>query len=329
MKYINKSAAVIASTVVTVLGGYSGIAFAHTSIDTQGPDSGVSVTENITTNCSLSNNNNVAVTNTTQQSAQTGNANVGGSWNAWNPSVWQSKGYSYEDWHAAFTSYMNNEWGNANGWFGGNTNAGNAVSGNASNESSNRMMLSILNGMGCGNGGLGHGGGTDVSTEGPHSGVGVVLGTYVNNANENNNRLTLSNNTGQNVATGDANVSGNTHAGSGVSGSSNNGYTTDSIVGIHNSPSGGSGSGSGSGTGGTSGGASISTAGPNSGVSYYSSNNSDTSMVNTNNITTIATVSQNAITGNASVSGNTSGGSAQTGDAMNTSTSWTNIVISN
>lgn len=326
MKNATKRAVVIATTIITALGGYGGMASANTTVNTDGPDSGVNIRERINNNCSVNNSNNVKASNLTMQNAMSGNANVGGGswsdWESWNPTVWQTRGFSYDEWHSAFMGYMNSQ----NQW-GGNTHGGSATTGDATNNNSTNTMISIANGAGCAGWNSGGSGGVTVSTEGPGSGVGVVLGATNNIGVRNNNNAVLSALARQNALSGNANVSGNTSGGGSGSGGAGNANGTNSAVKVTNG-SGGILPGGGGGSDGSND-VNISTQGPDSGVNFTSTINSNTSIVNSNNITTIATTTQNADSGNANVSGNTSGGSAGTGDATNVNGADTNVSVVN
>lgn len=95
--------------------GVVGIVSAQ-AITNTGPYSHNHIVTNVHSNCTISNSNTIALQNSNQQSAHSGNANVTGNttagslnWNGWAtlaPSVAQTNSLSYDSWHTGVANWM-------------------------------------------------------------------------------------------------------------------------------------------------------------------------------------------------------------------------------
>lgn len=303
--------------------GFPGLVAAEQArINNTGPDSNNRITIEHNASCDVANNNNVDVRNNVSQNATSGDAVVGGGeWGNYNPATWQARGYTYEQWQAAFSSYLaanqpnwSSQWGSMSG--GGNTTGGDATSGDASNASNQRTSIGIDNSGACSGLTAGQPGGGSSNPGQSQSGGQVLSSSSKSPTQQSNNVLGATSGSGgaggSSLSAWVASVSG---GGSGGSGSS-----------IHYpSTSGGSGGGSGS----SSNHYSIKNTGPDSHNVIRYSSSSNLNINNSNNINSTNNVSQSSSSGSAGVNGNTKGGSATSGKASNDQQSSTHVNVNN
>ena len=351
-KTIARSGTVLVSAVTFAFAGFAGQALAATgTISDTGPDSTNKIEFSNTAKCEITNHNNISTSNSTTQNAKSGdvdvsgNTNAGGAgwnagWNDWSPSAWQSKGYTYDQWHAAFMSYMASSEGNMrSNW--GSISSGGAMSGNASNNSNVHTNISISNGStgstsegsACGARALngGNGGSGSIDQTGPGSHNGIVLGSTITNKTKNNNNVSASNRTGQNAVSGSSTGNGNTNAGAGATGGAGNGSNNGSNIGVNNggsTPAGPAQGGNGCGCNGGSD-ATISNTGPDSHNDISFKNTNTTTITNTNNVAVSTFNEQSATSGNVTASHNTTVGGGGSGDAGNNSGNNNGVGIQN
>ncbi len=337
-KSFSRSVKVTTASFMAVLFGFPGIALAdQASIRNTGPDSYNKIEFNDSRKCDVENNNNVNAVNKVHQHAETGDAVVGSSgWHRYDPTAWAAQGHSYEEWESAVSAYMaqnkgnwKNNWGHHGG--GGNTQGGNATSGDATNVSNNRTTVSIDNSDACGLDEYNRGGSGESKPDYNKPGSkdtskpGSVLGS---NAYHKPGK----GGAGGNVLGGSS--SSGDYGESGMYGPSGNGGYGGAGGAFHPTTSGGAGGGYGGGKGGSGSGAggnnfSIHTTGPDSynEINYESS--SHTNVKNTNNVGVFNFTKQSASSGDATVSGNTKAGSAGSGGAHNSSGNNTGAGINN
>ncbi len=213
----------------------------------------------------------------------------------------------------------------------GNTWAGDAATGDASNDNHTSTGVDVENHTAIpvvashrsdGDGNVGFG------ITGPGS-TNVVRLSSTNSARiTNNNDVDVSNHNFQNARTGNAVVAGNTIGGSASSGSAFNGNSTDNQVMVSND-TGGLGGNWSDGSNWSGNGFSFGITGPHSHNIILASQRNSFSQTNTNAVDVNNSNHQNARTGNAVVAGNTIGGSAWSGDAANWNDTGNFTVISN
>jgi hypothetical protein len=333
-RFITHKLALSGAVFMAVFFGFPGLAFAEQArISNTGPDSYNKIEFDYQNNCDVDNNNNIDVSNNTVQNAHSGDAVVGGGdWGRYNPTVWAAQGHSYDEWESAVNSYMQNNRGNwqanwhGRGGGGGNTNAGDVTSGDASNISNQRTNIGIDNRGACSLLVNRHGDPVYPNNPGSGSGGQVLGSSSVNPSVKGSGVLGAG-------SSGAGSGSGGTYGsfGAWISGSGQGSMNNVQYPGTSGGAGGGSGgsSGSGGGAGGGSTLASIHTTGPDSynKISFESSNN--VNINNNNTATTTNSTVQNSSSGTSAVSGNTKAGSASSGDADNASTTQTSIGINN
>jgi hypothetical protein len=325
-----KSGTLIISAITFAFAGFAGQALAATGTITEtGPDSHNSVKISSKNTCEVINNNNVNASNSTNQSANSGDVDVSGNtnaggwnsgWNDWSPSAWASHGYTYDQWHAAFMSYMASNEGNMrSNW--GHMASGSATSGNASNSNSTSMNISIKNGSPAGSEGSACGGSSDgdnegtIDTTGPDSHNGVVLGSSNTNKAKNNNGVNGANSTKQGATSGDVKANGNTNAGGAGSGAAGNGNGTGTAVDVDNGHTTPTDPGHGVSTPGATG--TISNTGPDSVNKVIFNSTNNTTVTNNNNVNTANWTNQSATSGDVKANNNTTVNGGGSGAANN------------
>jgi len=311
--------------------GFSGLAAADASIWGTGPWSNNKVSGFVSSHFRQTNNNNVRVNNSNNQTATTGNAFVGGNTGGkhfktvglfdgcktWQPNNWQS-------WNNKGNDCLHRMLAGKN--FGGNTFGGSATTGNASNWNQTAASVAISNSTpwtpSWGGGG---GGSASISDTGPKSNNVISERVSQDTNVRNNNNVSLNNRNNQVATTGNANVSGNTFGGSASTGDAMNANSTNAAVQVDNNtnvPTSLASLGSG-------GSAFIGDTGPLSNNVISANVKSNTSVTNNNNVNINNSNNQVARSGNANVSGNTFGGSASTGDASNWNSTDLQVAITN
>lgn len=143
-----------AAMLMTVSGGAPKVLGLDASISHTGPHSRNQIRSDKNIDCSIVNTNKVDADVVVNQNAQSGDAalsNQGSSndWGEWDPAVWAQKGYTYEQWNAAFQAHLKSEsehyrknWGSA----GSTRHSSSASTGNASNTNTTAMNVGIDNG---------------------------------------------------------------------------------------------------------------------------------------------------------------------------------------
>lgn len=318
-----RSGTAAVAACMSVMFGFSGLAVANqASINYTGPDSYNSIEFRDNSECEITNNNNVSVNNNVKQNAESGDAEVKGNtnasgWGAYNPAVWQAKGYSHAQWKAAVTAYMNSvegDWGHISG-------GGNAQSGDASNSSSNNVNVSINNGGAGGSAGL--------------CAPGNKYNPNQPDSNNPNNPRVLGSVTHPNSSVAGGAGGFGVGAGGHVLGAAVGGFgapqggafgsvASPSQYGVTNNPT-----PCGCGGGSPSHGDTISNTGPDSYNKISHTDNSSVKVTNNNNVQVSNTVTQKASSGSATSSGNTGAGGGGTGGASNSSSTGTGASINN
>lgn len=316
-----------AASLLAVFFGFPGVAAANADIRHTGPDSHNVIKHSSHNSCEVKNTNNVDVNNRVSQHATSGDASVGGwssGWGGYDPAAWQAKGYSYEQWKAAFDSYMSNSHGGwKNNWNkhhgGGNTHGGDATSGDARNHNTISTSAHIDNSGACADHGhgqpshhhpAGHGG--TISHTGP--GSTNVLGVSGHGGHGGQQGHVGSGHHAGHKGSSGGHVLGTSHQPSGFS--HVNHPTSSGGAGGHTGPTSKSTSG-------------IHHTGPDSHNVIKDSSTSKTTVTNTNTVNVSNNTTQHATSGDATVAGNTKAGSATTGDASNYSAVHTGVVIHN
>ncbi len=328
--------AVLVASVSASFLGFTPVSANNATIKNTGPGSDNSISYEVDYDCDIENRNNVSVDNDTNQFARTGDATVAGNtgafstnWGSWDPAVWQAKGYSYDQWHSAFTSYMKQNSGSWKSNWGSLSGGGSATTGDATNVSSNNTTVVIDNSGGeegvCNFPGSKNGGTIDTTGPGSDNHINGVLGSKTDIENRNN--ILGSNDTRQGAVSGNAFSGYNTSGGHGATGSASNGSQNTTKVDAKNPGSGGKGSNDGGDK--PSNNASINNTGPKSDNSITYVTKTDYKVNNTNNVVVTNNTSQNAKSGNATVKNNTSGNGAGSGSAGNTAGNGTNVGLNN
>lgn len=326
---------VLGSLLLVVSGGAPRALGMTGSIDTTGPDSENTILLNSVSTCVTTNSNDINANVQTDQDAQSGdvdisgNTLVGAGWNDWNPASWQARGYTYEQWHAAFQAYLSSMQGTyQTNW--GSLGGGNVTSGNASNISNTNIGVEITNGSdnACARASEqtpGDGGNGSIDTTGPNSTNGVVLGNSTTMLASNGTAIGAGVLSNQDARSGAVRTNANTVGGAGgKSGNGTNMQQTGGSVSVDNSsPIGGTnGHNNNPVTGGSEPKASISTTGPDSENTITSNTITNTTVTNTNVISFMTATTQNATTGDSEATNNTSvhgGGSGNASNGSNTS----------
>lgn len=178
-----------AAALITTLGLTAGVTAAQTgggTIEDTGPDSSATIRTKVKTDTYVKNKNRLNVSNTTSQTAWSGNATVDN----------------------------NNEGGDAESGEANNNNSFNA-SATVNNNSAGTVAAALTNAPGS------VGGGT-ISNTGPDSDATVRTKVQTSTTVRNYNNLTVTNNTNQSAYSGDATVSNNTEGGNATSGDATN-----------------------------------------------------------------------------------------------------------
>ncbi|HKU18616.1 MAG TPA: hypothetical protein VJP80_05050 [Candidatus Saccharimonadales bacterium] len=341
IRTIASRAATTAVAGITALcfGFVSQVSAQSAVITTTGPDSTNIISSHDQIDCDVQNTNNVQAITTNNQSAESGdavvshNTNAGGSWSSWDPAVWKARGYSYEQWHSAFMSYMATQEADWVAGWNGTGSGGASTSGDATNTANTNVNVSIANGDGaCGGqqAQTGQQASGSVNNTGPGSNNQILGSTTTRAATTNFNGI-LGATTNNQSATSRGVFGGfNTSMGGGASGGAGNMAGSGLGASVSNNPaSGGGGDGNNSGSSPLPTSASISNTGPGSNNVIRFTNSSDTSVSNTNNISSITTNNQTANSGNTSTTHNTNAGGAASGNADNAASGGTGVDIRN
>lgn len=335
--FLYRCTAVVVAGVTAVCFGLVGqVSVQAASITNTGPDSYNSIKTIGSVECKVTNNNNVNVNNSNNQSATTGdvtvkhNTTVGGGWGAWDPAVWQAQGHTYEEWHTAFMNYLASqqaEW-SAN-WGSLAPSGGAAMSGNASNTNSTNIGVTINNGPSSSDNGHACGGaanGTPGNPGAPGAGGshGSVLGASTVGGGQPGSQ-------GQGGQGTGGHVLGAHSGGQAGSGQSQNGQGSSSSASFNgggsNNPSGSS---SNPACGCQSGGNNtISNTGPDSYNSITTVSRSKTVVTNNNNVSVNNVSSQSATSGNVASSHNTTTSGGDSGDGSNQNGTNANLNLNN
>lgn len=312
----------IVSVLSLLLVGVVGNVSAQTAtITNTGPDSVNKIISANTDECTVTNNNNVGIYNTNTQNASTGNATVShnttvSGWGEWDPGVWAAKGYSYDQWYAAFSGYMASHAAEWKANWGSMLPSGGAVTGSASNVSSNSFAIGIKNGPACG--GVmstpnepGRGGAPEAPAATPQArteaeaarkaagrGVGVGAGT--------NASAFVLGGTMQNGAGNPAQQPAGGQGGNNQPTPHDPGTYTPVVEQ-----------------------ATISNTGPDSVNKIIYKNEETTTVTNNNNVNAVNVVTQTSTSGDAKVKDNTTAGGAGTGNGSNAAATGVGVTITN
>lgn len=111
---LRRRASAWAVSAIMACFGFTGLASAQIITNT-GPDSTNTISSISTTDCKITNNNQLSVSNSNSQWAQSGDATVAGNttaglpWTGWNtldPAVWQQNGQSYSAWQISLNQWL-------------------------------------------------------------------------------------------------------------------------------------------------------------------------------------------------------------------------------
>jgi hypothetical protein len=241
-KSISKYTAILIS-IATVLGlstanrSYA----AQSSITKTGPGSNNIISGNTNNTCYSDNSNDLDLHTNTAQNASTGNidldnvTSVASGWDSWNPSVWKKNGYTYQQWHSAFMSYLSGMQSRYNNDESFGNDVGGISTGDATNTNSAAFGIVLKNGgTACHGQSPANSGKIDTTGPGSTNTIQDNKTTVVESAQA--NKLRLSASTAQDANSGGINGTELTKLGNSNSGGSNNNNRLGANIAASNDP---------------------------------------------------------------------------------------------